>query len=177
MRGRWRNFENTQSEMAIMGSACSPILFVLLVTLSGCIVSFSSESVPIHTFCSQGPPPINSHDNAMHIRRCPFGMRVTDPLVPPRRPSLKQKFAREFTLPVFSNSITKNSEGIHGGLCERDYSPHDGRRQGRTRQWAGNRHDDEGGWPTPHELLRTRSVLDAQAELYTLSQPGKVSSD
>ena len=52
MRDRWRNFENTQSEKAIVGSACSLILLVQLVTLSGCIVSFSSESVLIHTFSS-----------------------------------------------------------------------------------------------------------------------------
>jgi hypothetical protein len=40
MRGRWRNFENTQSEKAIVGSACGLILLVLLVTLSGCIVTY-----------------------------------------------------------------------------------------------------------------------------------------
>ena len=102
MRGHCRSFEYTQSEKATVGSACSPIRLVLLVTLSGCIVSFSSESVPIHTFCSQGPSPINSHDNAMHTGRCPLGMRVADPFVHPRRPSLKQEFAREFTLSVFS---------------------------------------------------------------------------
>jgi hypothetical protein len=96
------NSENKQSEKAIVGSACSPILLVPLVTLSGCIVSFSSESFPIHTFCSQGPSPINNHDDAMHTGRCPLGMRVADPLVPPRRPSLKQEFASKFTVPVFS---------------------------------------------------------------------------
>jgi len=70
--------------------------------LHGCIVSFSSESVPIHTFHSQGPSPINNHDDAMHTGRCSLGMRVADPLVHHRRPSLKQEFAMEFTLPVFS---------------------------------------------------------------------------
>jgi hypothetical protein len=102
MRGRWRTFEYTKPEKTIVGSAGSPNLLVLLVTLSGRIVSFSSESVPIHTFCPQGPSPINSHDNAMHTGRCPLGMRVADPLVHPRKPSLKQEFAREFTVPVFS---------------------------------------------------------------------------
>ena len=155
----------------------SLILLVLLVTLSGCIVSFSSESVPIHTFYSQGPSPINNHDDAMHTRRCPLGMRVADPLVHHRGPSLKQEFVMEFTLPVFSEqNHQEQRRGIHGGLCERHYSLHDGRRQGRTRPWAGNRYDDEGG-STPHEIPRTRSVLDAQAEQYTLSPPGKVSSD
>jgi len=33
------------------------------------------------------------------------------------------------------------------------------------------------GGPTPHEIPRTRSVLDAQAEQDTLSLPCKVSSD
>jgi hypothetical protein len=102
MRGRWRNFEYRQSEEAIVGSACSPIRLVLSVTLSGCIVPFSSESVPIHTFCSQEPSLANNHNDPMHTGRCPLGMRVADPLVHPRRPSLKQEFAREFTLPVFS---------------------------------------------------------------------------
>ena len=51
MRGRWRNFENTQSEKAIVGSACNPkivyievTLWLLLVgitmSLSGCIVTY-----------------------------------------------------------------------------------------------------------------------------------------
>ena len=102
MRGRWRNVDNTMSAKAIMGSACRPFLLVLLFTLSGCIVSFSSESVPIHTFCSQGPSPINNYDDAMHTGRCPLGMRVADPLVHHRTPSLKQEFAMEFTLPVIS---------------------------------------------------------------------------
>ena len=102
MRGHCRSFEYTQSEKATVGSACSPIRFVLLVTLSGCIGSFSSESVPIHTFCSQGPSPINNYDDAMHTGRCPLGMRVADPLVHHRTPSLKQEFAMEFTLPVIS---------------------------------------------------------------------------
>ena len=144
MRGL--NSENKQSEKAIVGSACSLIRLVLLVTLSGCIVLFSSESVPIHISCSQGPSPINSHDNAMHTGRCPLCMRVADPLVHPRRPSLKQEFAREFTLPVFSEQNHQEQRRvIHGGLCERHYSPDNGRRQGRTLPWAGNRYDDEGG--------------------------------
>lgn len=146
MRGRWRNFEYTQSDKAIVGSACSLIRLVLLVTPSGCIVSFFSESVPIHIFCSQGPSPIISHDNAMHTGRCPLGMRVADQLVHPRRPSLKQEFASKFTLPTFSEqNHHEQRRGIHGGLCERHYSPHDGRRQDRTRHWTGNRYDDERG--------------------------------
>ena len=80
----------------------SLILRVRLVTLSGWIVSFSSESVPIHTFCSQEPSLVNNHNDPMHTGRCPLGMRVADPLVHHRRPSLKQEFAMEFTLPVFS---------------------------------------------------------------------------
>jgi hypothetical protein len=40
MRRHWLNFENTQSEKAIVGSACSLSLLVLLVTLSGCIVTY-----------------------------------------------------------------------------------------------------------------------------------------
>ena len=176
MRRRGRNFENKQSQKAIMGSACSPILLVLLVTLSGCIVSFSSESVPIHTFCSQGPSPINSHDNAMHIGRCPLGMRVAHPLVHPRRPSLKQKFAREFTLPVYSEQDHQEQRRDPRRSVRKHYSPHDGRRQGGTHQWAGNRYDDAGG-ATPHAIPCTRSVLDAQAEQDTPPPPSKVSSD
>ena len=70
--------------------------------LHGCIVSFSSESVPIHTFRSQGPSSINNHGHAKHSGWCPLGMRVADPLVHHRRPSLKQEFDMEFTLPVIS---------------------------------------------------------------------------
>lgn len=50
MRGRWRNFQNRQTEKAIMGSADNPKIvsigtrslfpLVLLVTLSGCIVTY-----------------------------------------------------------------------------------------------------------------------------------------
>jgi len=40
MHGRWRNSENAQFENAIVGSASSLILPVLLVTLSGCIVTY-----------------------------------------------------------------------------------------------------------------------------------------
>ncbi len=51
MRGRWRNFENTQSQKAIVGSACNPkIVYVevmiglllagITMSLSGCIVTY-----------------------------------------------------------------------------------------------------------------------------------------
>jgi hypothetical protein len=40
MRGHWRIVENTTSEKAILGSASSLILLVLLVTLTGCIVTY-----------------------------------------------------------------------------------------------------------------------------------------
>ena len=111
-----------------------PSLVTLRSEPHGCIVSFSSESVPIHTFCSQGPSLIKNHNGAMHTGRSPLGMRVADPLVHHRRPSLKQEFAMEFTLPSSPNRPTTNSEGTHGSLCERHYSPHDGRGQGRTCQ-------------------------------------------
>ena len=88
MRGHSRNFGNTQSEKTIMGSACSPILLVLLITLSSCIVSFSSESVPIHSFYSQRPPLIKNHNGAMHTGRCSLGMRVAQPLVHASRLSI-----------------------------------------------------------------------------------------
>jgi hypothetical protein len=60
MRGRWRNFENKQSEKAIVGSACNPkmvsIEIMLWLLLAGITMSLSS--------CSGGegesvPPPIN----------------------------------------------------------------------------------------------------------------------
>ena len=52
MRGHCRNVENTRSEKTILGSACSLILLVLLVTLTGCIVTYrdfpnaTMESLP-----------------------------------------------------------------------------------------------------------------------------------
>ncbi len=146
MRRRGRNFENKQSQKAIMGSACSPILLVLLVTLSGCIVSFSSESVPIHTFCSQGPSPINSHDNAMHIGRCPCDYQSCSST----RASLEAELEAEIRQGVhvarlFRTGSPRTAKGIPQRSVRKHYSPHDGRRQGGTHQWAGNRYDDAGG--------------------------------
>ena len=134
MRGRWRNVDNTMSAKAIMGSACRPFLLVLLFTLSGCIVSFSSESVPIHTFCSQGPFLIKNHNGAMRTERSPLGMRVADPLVHHTRPSLKQEFAREFTLPVFSKQTHHEQRRDPRQSVRKALLSDDGRGQRRTCQ-------------------------------------------